>query len=486
MSKIFAKSLAIGKATFGCRRAFSRHLQHRTTVLAFAFCTVLFTQTLYPPSLKADSGERPNILLILADDLGYGDLGYQGVHADGARDLQTPHIDQLFDEGLALQQFYADCCVCSPTRAALLTGCSPDRVGVPGVIRTITDNNWGYLQQDRETLPQSLAANGYHTAIVGKWHLGLEPENHPLSRGFQSFHGFLGDMMDDYFNHRRHGINYMRNGRTEIDPEGHATDLFSQWGSTFIREQSSSDKPWMLYLAYNAPHTPIQPPADWLAKVKKRQPGITDDRAALVALIEHMDDGIGKVLQALEDSGQADNTIVVFTSDNGGQVSVGANNGPLRGGKGMMYEGGLRVAAAIRWPGHTQPGTTTTRIGSTIDLLPTLCEATQTTIPDDIDGVSLLPLLSDPNADWPQREVYYVRREGGLAFGGLTIQGLRSGPWKLVQNTPFEPMQLFNLDEDPEEQVDRKNQDRSDYHRLAARLRLRIQAGGAVPWQKQP
>ncbi len=425
------------------------------------------------------AGERPNVLLILVDDLGFGDLACQG-----ADDMQTPHLDRLFSQGLTLDQFYANCCVCSPTRAAVMSGCYPDRVGVPGVIRTHAENSWGYFQLQRATLPSVMADAGYKTKAVGKWHLGLDPENHPLSRGFESFHGYLGDMMDDYYNHRRHGINYMRADRDEIDPPGHATDLFSQWAVEFIKQEQESQRPWLLYLAYNAPHTPIQPPQDWKRKVLERQGGIEPSRAALVALIEHMDAGIGQVLAALDETEQTQQTLVIFTSDNGGQLSVGANNGKLRGGKGMMYEGGLKVPACIRWPGHARPGTRTTRIASTVDLLPTICQAAGVASPEGIDGKSLLPLLENEKANWPQREIYFVRREGGTQFGGLTIQAVRSGPWKLLQNTPYEPMQLFHLENDPLEQEDLSDKHRKEYQQMAARLRQHIQNGGKVPWQK--
>ena len=226
----------------------------------------------------------------------------------------------------------------------MLTGCYPDRVGVPGVIRTHRENNWGYYQPFTKTLPHQLQENGYETIAIGKWHLGLSPATHPLSQGFDRFQGYLGDMMDDYYNHRRHGINYMRDDRREIDPKGHATDLFTQWAVEYINghaeeevtkdgssassatKPSVEQKPWFLYLAYNAPHTPIQPPEAWYEKVKAREQAngdtvISDKRAKIVALIEHMDAGIGEVLTALKKSGQYENTVIVFTSDNGGQAT---------------------------------------------------------------------------------------------------------------------------------------------------------------------
>ncbi len=257
--------------------------------------------------VSLDAAEKPNVLLILVDDLGYGDLS-----SYGARDLQTPHVDAIVRGGMRFDEFYANCPVCSPTRAALLTGRYQEMVGVPGVIRTHAENSWGHLSANAVLLPAVLKKAGYATAIIGKWHLGLEKPNRPNDRGFDHFHGYLGDMMDDYYNHRRHGINYMRLNEKEIDPEGHATDLFTDWSCDYLRRQSKG-RPFFLYLAYNAPHTPIQPPAEWIAKVKKREPGISEKRAKLVALIEHMDAGIGKVMATLRETNLDDNTIVVFS-----------------------------------------------------------------------------------------------------------------------------------------------------------------------------
>jgi arylsulfatase A-like enzyme len=250
-----------------------------------------------PP--EKDLEELPNILVILTDDQGYHDVSYYGT-----KDLKTPNIDRIAAEGKRFDNFYANCPVCSPTRSALLTGRYQDRVGVPGVIRTYPNDSWGYLDPEATLLPQQLKMAGYHTALIGKWHLGLESPNTPVERGFDYFHGWLGDMMDDYWSHRRHDINYMRLNGKEIDPEGHATDLFTQWSVDYIKSQANDNRPFFLYLAYNAPHFPVQPPQEWLEKVKKREKGIDETRAELVAFIEHMDDGIGKVLNALRESGQ--------------------------------------------------------------------------------------------------------------------------------------------------------------------------------------
>jgi len=269
------------------------------------------------PKHLAAKDVKPNILFILVDDLGYGDLS-----SYGAKDLQTPNIDKLVKAGMRFDYGYANCPVCSPTRASVLTGRYPDLVGVPGVIRTHWDNSWGYLSQKAVLLPEVLKKARYNSAIIGKWHLGLESPNTPTERGFDFFHGYLGDMMDDYYTHRRHGINYMRRNDQVIDPKGHATDLFTQWSIDFIKEQKKSKKPFFLYLAYNAPHKPIMPPQEWLDKVKKRIPALDERRAKIVALIEHLDDGIGRVMDALKETGLSENTLIIFTSDNGGQINA--------------------------------------------------------------------------------------------------------------------------------------------------------------------
>jgi len=424
-----------------------------------------------------EQAHKPNIVLILVDDLGYGDLS-----SYGAEDLKTPHIDNLVAMGMRFDDFYANCPVCSPTRASLLTGRYPDLVGVPGVVRTHKTNNWGYLAPRVILLPKLLSRAGYHTAIVGKWHLGLESPNTPNERGFDHFLGFLGDMMDDYYTHRRHGINYMRLNDKQIDPKGHATDLFTQWSIDYIRERAKRKQPFFLYLAYNAPHTPIQPPKEWLERVKRRRKVISEKRAKLVALIEHMDDGIGKVISSLKETGLYDNTFIIFTSDNGGQTGVGAHNGPLRAGKGTMYEGGIRVPLCAVWPGKIKPGSRSDRIALTMDLFPTVCAAAGAGLDYEINGRSILPTLLGKSRPAEDRFLFWVRREGGN-YGGRAWYAARYGDFKLVQNSPFEPLQLYNLKDDPQEQnpLDRKH---PMYNKLFDALRNHVIEAGAVPWQK--
>jgi arylsulfatase A-like enzyme len=297
-----------------------------------------------------------------------------------------------------------------------------------------------------------LKKNGYHSALIGKWHLGTSSPNTPNERGFDLFHGFLGDMMDDYWSHLRHGHNFMRHNAETIAPEGHATDLFSDWACDYLAERARGQQPFFLYLAYNAPHDPLQPPSDWLERVRKREPGMAEKRAKLVALIEHMDSGIGRVLDALDRHNLAGNTLVFFTSDNGGLLPSGANNGHWRSGKTHMYEGGLRVPAVARWPGKIQPESRSDRNLLTMDLFPTLCEAGGVRPPEGLDSRSFLPtLLRETTDEDVTRQLYFVRREGGPQYGGKTIEALISGEWKLLQDSPFAPLELYNLRTDPQE-----------------------------------
>ena len=429
-------------------------------------------------TFAGDAMQKPNILVILTDDQGRGDYS-----AFGTKDIQTPHMDRLFREGLTFRNFFANSPVCSPSRAALLTGCYPDRAGVPGVIREETpDDSWGYLAAGARLLPQLLKPAGYHTALIGKWHLGIGSPNTPTERGFDFFHGFLGDMMDDYWTHLRHGHNFMRRNQEEVAPQGHATDVFTGWACEYLAERAKAGGPFFLYLAYNAPHDPIQPPPDWLEKVKQREPGLPEKRAKLVALIEHLDSGIGKVLDTLDRTGLAPNTLVIFTSDNGGVLANGANNGPWRGAKGHMYEGGLRVPGAARWPAAIKAGGNTERMTLTMDIFATACAVAGVQPPPGMDGLSFLPALRDETEPGGQRDFYFVRREGGLAYGGKTIEAFRRGDWKLLQDSPFAPLELYDLSADPKETTDLAAKQRKVFNELSTGLRRQVQRG-AVTWQ---
>jgi arylsulfatase A-like enzyme len=442
-----------------------------SVVLAVTFITVAYTTC---------PAATPNLVVILADDLGFGDLACYG-----STDMRTPNLDRLAQEGMRLNRFYANCCVCSPTRAALLTGRYPELVGVPGVIRTKANDNWGHLAANAVLLPKKLKPAGYTSAIIGKWHLGLESPNTPNERGFDFFQGFLGDMMDDYYNHLRHGNNYMRRNGEEIKPEGHATELFTQWACDYFAQRKGQPEPFFLYLAYNAPHSPIQPPEEWLKKVTQRETGISEKRAKLVALIEHLDDGVGRVLAALKANGLAENTLVIFTSDNGGDLGPGANNGSHRNGKGSMYEGGLRVPFMARWPGHIKPGTQSLKAALSMDIFATALELAGLPADQNVEATSFLPVLLGKENPAAEREVFFTRREGGNPFGGKTIDAVIRGNWKLLQNTPYTPLELYDLGTDPQEKEDVAGKQKKIFNELSASLRAQIQRGGAVPWQKR-
>ncbi|MBK1877243.1 sulfatase family protein [Pelagicoccus mobilis] len=446
----------------------------RITATLVSIALPLFFVTFSLAGEPDSSGGKPNILLILVDDLGYGDLACYG-----APDMRTPNFDRLMESGMRFDQFYANCTVCSPTRAALLTGRYQDKVGVPGVIRQ-NDDSWGRLDPNTPTLPNLLKQANYHTGIVGKWHLGYEKPNIPNSRGFDHFYGFLGDMMDDYWTHLRGDKNWMRYNEEVIQPKGHATEVFTEAAIHYLEKQAAHEDPFFLYLAYNAPHFPIQPPEEWLEKVRNREPHLSEKRAKNVAFIEHLDHHIGRVLKSIESLGIQEETLVIFTSDNGGALPYEQRNLPLRGGKQDHWEGGIRVPTCVVWPGKI-PAQRSSEPGMTMDLFPTLCEIAGVEVSHPIDGQSLLPIWLEGEAADPERVMVWVRREGG-SRGGRAYYAIRKGKWKLLQNDSFEAMQLVDLEADPLE----TNPTRSDNKvskELNWLLMRHIQEAGKVPWQ---
>ena len=440
--------------------------------------TLFATIGILTSATQAKEIERPNILVIMVDDLGYADSS-----SYGATDLKTPSIDSIVNDGIKFTNFYANCPVCSPSRASFVSGRYPELVGVPGVVRTYPQDSWGYLSKDIVTIGDILRDGGYSTALIGKWHLGLTSEHWPNNRGFDYFHGWLGDMMDDYYKHERHGINYMRLNEEPIHPQGHATDLFTSWACDYLDARAKENTPFFLFLSYNAPHTPIQPPIEWLYKVRQRAPEMEAPRARLVALIEHLDRAIGVILENLDKNNQTQNTVVVFTSDNGGQLNVGGRNGDYRDGKQSMYEGGIRVNTALRWPRMIKPGTVTHQRGLTMDLYPTLCEIAGVDIQHELDGISLAPVLRGEKQDNYDRDLYIHRREGNLRYQGYVTNALIRGDWKLLRNSPFAKMELYNLKDDPYEMRNLAQENPGKFNELSKSLRLQLQRGGAVPWQ---
>ncbi len=429
----------------------------------------------------SQAADKPNFIIIYTDDQGYGDTSMYG-----KANIQTPNMDRIGKEGMLFTQMRANCTVCTPSRAALITGIYADRAGAPGVIRNEPERSWGYMDPSVPTIADELNKLGYHTALVGKWHLGLELPNTPNGRGFDFFHGFLGDMMNDYYHCKRGGVNWLRRNEEVIEATGqHATEMFTDWANAYLKERSQKkDEPFFLFLAYNAPHFPIQPPKQWVEKVKLREPKMSDGRVQAVAFVEHTDYEIGRVLQTLDDTGLAKNTVVVFTSDNGGSEKHFQENDPWRGGKQDHYDGGLKVPFSVRWPGTVKPGATSDYQGLTFDIYSTFVEAAGGKPREGLDAVSLVPLLKGEEFATPKRELYFVRREGGGNLAGKAYHAIIADGWKLMQNDPFSPFELYNLKEDPEEKNDLAKKEPKKFERLAFRLSQHIQRGGQTPWQK--
>ncbi|MEM7812075.1 MAG: sulfatase-like hydrolase/transferase [Planctomycetota bacterium] len=435
--------------------------------------------------------DRPNLLLIVADDLGYADLACYG-----ATDTQTPHLDRLAAGGVTFTNFYANCCVCSPTRASLLTGRYPQRAGVPGVVRVFGNQNFGYLDPTAETLPDRLNTAGYDTALIGKWHLGYRAPNLPLERGFDVFRGWTSGMSAEFVVHRRHGERFLFDGTEPIDKDGvHLTELFTEWSQEYLADRAGDDDPFFLMLCHMAPHKPIEPPAEFVARVKGRHPDLSAKRAEYIAFVEHLDDAIGRTLTTLEQTGLAEDTLVVFVSDNGGLLGAGADNGPLRDGKGSMYEGGLKVPCIASRPGSLPAGAVSDATLLTMDLVPTFCAAASVDATPDggvaIDGEDFSAVFAGEDFARSARSLYWVRRErwGGVPPSGKIygpIEAVRSGDWKLTRSNPQAPFELYDLAADPGETTDLARERRDVVDRLRRELVHHAHESGRFPWQRPP
>jgi arylsulfatase A-like enzyme len=432
---------------------------------------IMFGFSLFFINIQAQ--EKPNIIFILADDLGYGDLGCYG-----ATDIHTPNIDQLGESGIQFTRAYANSTVCSPSRAAILTGNYPDVVGVPGVIRDMTDNTWGNLKDDVVTLPESLQKLNYTTALIGKWHLGYKSPDLPNDRGFRYFKGYVGDMMDDYYTHERGGINWMRENQKPIKPQGHATDLFTDWTLDYLEKQKKQQQPFFLFLTYNAPHDPVQPPQEWLKKVALREPKATPKRQKMIALIEHLDYNVGRILNYLKISHLDKNTIIIFTSDNGGALQYVASNYPFSGGKGDMLEGGIRVPCLVKLPNQSQKTVSDTPL-LLMDFYPTLVQLAAGKIEKELPSKPI-PIVFGSKDSEPERNMIWMRREGHK-YGGGCYYAISDSRYKLLQNNPFSPYKLYDLLLDPLETKPIDFPDKEQY--LFKALTKHIQTSGAIPWQ---
>jgi arylsulfatase B len=388
---------------------------------------------------------KPNFLIIVADDLGFGDVGF-----NGGKVIQTPNLDRLADTGVKLNDFRA-CPMCSPTRAGLLTGRWPLRFGMMRAVVPPWSTNG--LPQAEKTMPELLASAGYEQrGIIGKWHLGhARKEFLPLSQGFTSFYGHYNGAID-YFDHTREGEKDWHRNDEVVREEGYATDLLGAEAVRFI-EKAPKGKPWLLYLPFNAPHSPFQAKQEDLDKYAHLK---LPDRRKYAAMVDSMDQAIGKVLGTLEKRPDATNTLVLFFSDNGGILRVGSN-GQWRGGKLGVYEGGTRVAAAIRWPagGLTGGKSFDGRIGY-IDVLPTLLAVAGVKAPDNLDGTDFMPALTG-QAKLPDRRWFSYIHQNPEAQASV-----HDGAWKLVargdfftQNPSTQPQfELYNLEMDFQEAND--------------------------------
>lgn len=355
---------------------------------------------------------RPNIIVILADDLGYGDVG-----AYGGRDVQTPNIDRLAASGVRMTDFYANQATCAPSRAALMLGKYQQRFGFFGNPGARNLESYGLPGSER-TLPERLKARGYATAMVGKWHLGYTPPSSPNARGFDSFFGFLEGAFA-YTAHASSGSKAaLRDGKPATMP-AHTTEAFTKEAVDFIDQHKSS--PFFIYASYNAVHAPLQTTQAYLDRVK----GIKDpDRRTYLAMLLALDDGVGEIVKALERNGLRQNTLIVFTSDNGGPTwQTTSTNGPLNGVKVTTLEGGIRVPTIFSWPGVVPQGRTSATVGIGMDITATALRAANAPT-DGLDGVNLLPYLRGKKSGDAHRQLFWE----STMFGAV-----REGRWKLVR-----------------------------------------------------
>lgn len=375
---------------------------------------------------------QPNIVFILADDLGWNDVSYHG------SEIRTPHIDSLAEQGLELDRYYAFP-LCSPTRAALMTGRSPLRLGVDVPVEAS-----GGLPLDEHLLPETLRAAGYQTFFAGKWHLGLERvDSHPYRRGFDRTYGHLGPSVDYFSRVWEGGLDWHRDGAV-LREDGYTTDLIAEESVRYIKERDQT-APMFLYVSFNAPHTPLQAPEEYL----NRNAHVEDPhRRMYAAMVTALDDGVGEILAALEAEGIAQDTLLIWASDNGAGRNVGGSNLPLRGGKGNVFEGGIRVPAVVRWAGALPAGERFDQMITALDWFPTLASAAgiETGNQRPFDGLDMWRALRD--GEQVDRGTLLIGATGNFAV-------FRDG-WKYVKSTLRRTGEtqtfLFRIDDDPLEE----------------------------------
>ena len=353
----------------------------------------LFVPTIAATSLPAaDAAERPNILMMVSDDLGYGDIACYGHPV-----IKTPHIDGLAAQGLRLKSYYSAASICSPARAGLMTGRTPQRVGVPN---WIDSGSPVHLRRSEITIATLLRDAGYDTCHVGKWHLNgrfnRPDQPQPRDHGFEHWFSTQNNAVPTHKNPR----NFVRNGTPLGVQEGYSSHIVAKEAIRWLKEDHERDKPFFMYVCFHEPHEVIASAPEYMS----RYADLPLERREHHANITQMDAAVGKILAALDERGYRDNTLVVFTSDNGPARTPRhpfGSAGPLRGLKGDMYEGGIRVPGIIRWPGHADAGSESDEPVSAVDWLPTFCELAEGKVPTDrkLDGASLLPVLdgADPS-----------------------------------------------------------------------------------------
>lgn len=410
---------------------------------------------------------KPNIVYIVADDLGWKDVGF-----NGATDIKTPNIDKLAAAGARLEQFYAQP-MCTPTRAALLTGRYPCRYGLQTIV--IPSVSTYGLATDEWLLPQALKEAGYQTAIIGKWHLGHGDKKYwPKQRGFDYQYGpLIGEL--DYFTHEEHGVLDWYRDNKPVKEKGYTTTLLGNDAVKYINEREAA-KPFFLYLAFNAPHTPYQAPEEYINRYKN----ITEPtRRTYAAMVTCMDDQVGRVVDALDKRKLRENTLIVFQSDNGGtrnamftgvmadvsKIKIPCDNGSYRDGKGTLYEGGTRVCALANWPGHIPAGLTVNEMVHVVDLYPTLAKlaGASTSKCKPLDGVDVWGTISEGKPS-PRTELVYNIEPFRAA--------LRQGDWKIVWRTLLpSSVELYNIAQDSSE----KNNVAAEHPDKVAELEKRIE-----------
>jgi len=402
----------------------------------------------------AGAARKPNIILIVADDLGYGDVCCYGCHG-----LETPHIDSIAANGALCPDGHVTAPVCSPSRAGFITGRYQQRFGHEfNAGNAVRCEQLGLgLPTTETTIADALKAAGYATGMVGKSHLGSNPQFHPMERGLDEFFGFLhgsnlyidpstpgvhnASIAVEQFRNERQAINPIMRGKDPVEVDEYLTDVFTREALGFIDRHKS--EPFFLYLPFNAPHTPLQA----TEKYYNRFSHIEDEKKRIyAAMVSAMDDGIGKVLEKVKSSGLWEDTIVVFFSDNGcATYTEACYNDPLLGGKLMLFEGGQRVPFVVQWPGHIPAGTVYKGPVSSLDVYPTVVKAAGGNVPADRDGVDMMPYLKGEKTGAPERALYW--RTG-------TNSAVRKGKWKLVNLGEGTDVLLYDLSADIGEEHD--------------------------------